>query len=250
MRLKDKVALVTGGASGIGAETVASFVREGARVVVVDVNLAAAQDVCRRIDADVSRAVAVRGDVVDSEQMRAAVGACLETHRRLDILFNSAGIVKEGGVTDMDEADWDAMMAVNVKGTFLACRHAIPAMAGSGGGAIVNVGSIQSFAANSVSAAYTASKAAILTLTRNIAVKHAHQGIRANTVCPGDCETPLLTDLFDRDPALRVRLTAKYPLGRIAQPRDIANAVVFLASDEASFITGTELVVDGGFLAM
>ena len=155
----------------------------------------------------------------------------------------------EGGVLDLSEEDWDAVINVNVKGTFLACKHAIPAMIAGGGGAIVNVGSIQSYSADSASLVYTASKAAILTLTRNIALRFADRGIRANTVCPGDCETPLVEALFERNEGMREEIAAKYPMGRLARPIDIANAVLFLVSDEAAFATGTELTIDGGFLA-
>ena len=250
MRLKDKVAFITGGASGIGAETARVFSAEGARVAIGDLDLDAAEAIASELREGGGDAGAFRMDVTNSAQVASAIGACAERFGGLDILFNCAGIVIEGGVVDMAEEDWDAVMDVNVKGTYLACKYAIPVMAEGGGGVIINVGSIQSFAANSVSAVYTASKAAIITLTRNMAVKYAHQGIRANTVCPGDCETPLLTTLFDENEGLRERLTAKYPVGRLAQPRDIANAVVFLASEEAGFANGTELVIDGGFLAM
>lgn len=249
MRLTDKVAFITGGASGIGAETARVFVAEGARVVIADVDLEAAEAMVAELTSQGGQALAVEMDVTNAGQIEQAIATCLDAHGKLDILFNCAGIVIEGGVVDMSEEDWDKVMDVNVKGTFLTCKYAIPEMAKRGGGAIVNVGSIQSFSGDSVSAVYTASKAAILTLTRNIAIKHAHQNIRANTVCPGDCETPLIASLFDEHQGMRERLTAKYPMGRLAQPRDIANAVLFLASDEAAFANGTELVIDGGFLA-
>lgn len=249
MRLAGKVAFITGGASGIGAETARVFSKEGARLVIADLDLGAAKALVSTIQADGGDAVAVEMDVTNGQQVERAIATCLKTFGQIDVVFNCAGIVIEGGVVEMAEEDWDKVMAVNVKGTFLVCKFAIPELAALGGGVIVNVGSIQSFAANSVSAVYTASKAAILTLTRNIAVNHAHQNIRANTICPGDCETTLLTSLFEENEGMRERITAKYPLGRLAQPRDIANAVLFLASDEASFANGTELVIDGGFLA-
>ena len=246
MRLENKVALITGGASGIGAETARVFVAEGAKVVLSDLNLKAAQALADELGGG---AMAVAADVTDEAQVKGAVAACMDRHGRLDILFNCAGIFIDGGVVDLSEDDWDKVMDVNVKGTFFACKHAIPHMAEGGGGAIVNVGSIQSFSGDSMSAVYTASKAAILTLSRNIALKHAHQNIRSNTVCPGDCETPLISELFDRNEGMRERITEKYPIGRLAQPRDIANTVLFLASDEAAFATGTEITIDGGFMA-
>lgn len=249
MRLKDKVTLITGGASGIGAETARVFAREGALLAIADVNSQAADEMVAEIKDSGGQSIAVEVDVTDSAQVAAAIAECVKAYGKLDILFNSAGIVIEGDVTDLAEDDWDKVMDVNVKGTFLMCKHAIPEMIRNGGGVIVNVGSIQSFSANSVSCVYTASKAAILTLTRNIAVKYADRNIRANTVCPGDCETPLMAALFEQNDGMRERITAKYPMGRMAQPADIANAVLFLASDEASFATGTELTIDGGFLA-
>jgi len=244
MRLAGKVAFITGGASGIGAETARLFAREGARVTIGDMDADAARALAAEIGGE-----AVMVDVTRTDQVEAAVAHIVERHGRLDILFNSAGIFIEGGVLDLSEEDWDAVMDVNVKGTFLACKHAIPAMIDSGGGAIVNVGSIQSYSADSASLVYTASKAAILTLTRNIALRFADRGIRANTVCPGDCETPLVQALFERNEGMREQISAKYPMGRLAQPIDIANAVLFLVSDEAAFATGTELTIDGGFLA-
>lgn len=250
MRLAGKVAFITGGASGIGAETARVFCREGAKVVIADCDAGAARNLVVELEGQGAAARAVEMDVTNSSQVERAIGECLETYDGLHVLFNGAGIVIEGGVVEMAEEDWDKVMAVNVKGTFQTCKFVIPEMAKRGGGAIINVGSIQSFSGNSVSAAYTASKSAILTLTRNIAVKHAHENIRANTVCPGDCETPLTEALFRENKGMRERLTAKYPLGRLAQPRDIANGALYLASDEASFTTGTELVIDGGFLAL
>ena len=243
------MALITGGASGIGAETARVFAREGALLVIADINSQAAGEMVTEITGSGGQAVAAEIDVRNAAQAEAAIARCVEAYGKIDILFNSAGIVIEGDVVDLSEADWDKVMDVNVKGTFLMCKYAIPEMTKNGGGVIVNVGSIQSFSANSVSCVYTASKAAILTLTRNIAVKYADQNIRANTVCPGDCETPLMTALFAENQGMRERITAKYPMGRMAQPIDIANAVLFLASDEASFATGTELTIDGGFLA-
>ena len=244
MRLAGKVAFITGGASGIGAETARLFAREGAHVAVADKDADAAEALAVEIGGQ-----AVTLDVTRADQVKAAVAHVVERYGRLDILFNSAGLFIEGGVLDLSEEDWDTVMDVNVKGTFLACKHAIPAMIEGGGGAIVNVGSIQSYSADSASLVYTASKAAILTLTRNIALRFADQGIRANTVCPGDCETPLVQALFERNEGMREEIAAKYPMGRLAQPIDIANAVLFLVSDEAAFATGTELTIDGGFLA-
>jgi NAD(P)-dependent dehydrogenase (short-subunit alcohol dehydrogenase family) len=249
MRLEGKVALITGGASGIGAETARLFAREGASVSIGDMDEQGAIDVARAIDASGGSALAVRLDVTEAEEVEAAVAKTVDQFGHLDILFNCAGIFIEGGALDHTEEDWDKVMDVNVKGTFLACKYAMPVMLEAGGGAIVNVGSIQSFSGDSASLVYTASKAAILTLTRNIALKFAARGIRCNTVCPGDCETPLIQALFDENPGMREAIAAKYPAGRLAKPIDIANAVLFLASDEAGFANGTELVIDGGFLA-
>ena len=247
MRLENKVIFITGGASGIGAETTRVFVQHGAKVCIADIDVDAARHEAAKLGAD--EATAVEVDVTVSSQVAQAIDHCVKTFGRLDGICNSAGIVIEGDVTDISEQDWHKVMDVNVNGTFLCCRHGIPKLIDNGGGSIINIGSIQSFCGDSVSSAYTTSKAAILTLTRNIAVKYAQHNVRANTICPGDCETPLMEKLFAENPGLREKLSAKYPIGRLAQPRDIANGAVFLASDESSFITGSELTIDGGFRA-
>lgn len=249
MRMTGKTAFITGGGSGIGAATARLLAAEGARVVIADLNLPAAQDVAGDIARAGGAALAVPIDVTCSDRTQEAVATAAAHFGRIDTVFACAGITANGTAEDMKEQDWDRVMAINLKGVFLTCKHTIPEIRKAGGGSVVLAGSITSFTGTSLSCAYAASKSALVTFSRNTALKFAHVPIRVNLVCPGHCETPLVRALFNGSPDLRDSLLKKYPMGRFAREDEIAQAVLFLASDESSFVTGTELIVDGGFLA-
>ena len=251
MRLKGKVALITGAGSGIGRESALLFAREGASVVVADVVAEAGRETVSAIEANGGRAVFVRSDVSRAADVRAMIEAAEESYERLDVLFNNAGIfpAADGSVLETDEATWDLVMSVNLKGVFLGCKYGIPALLRSGGGSIVNTASfVALMGAATPQIAYTASKGGVLSMTREIAVEFARRGIRANAICPGPVETPLLAELFS-DPARRARRMVHIPPGRLARPEEIARAALFLASDESSYINGTAFTVDGGITA-
>jgi NAD(P)-dependent dehydrogenase (short-subunit alcohol dehydrogenase family) len=224
MRLEGRIAVVTGGASGIGAAAAAALAHEGARVTVLDL---AAPEPC---------------DVTDASQVRAG----MERAGKVDVLVNAAGIAVRHPVQEEDEQAWDRCMAVNLKGIFLASKFALAQM--PRGGSIIHLSSVTGIVGVRDRAAYSASKGAIVSLTRNMALDYADRGIRVNCICPGFVRTPLLDGLL-RDPDRTRRLVAMHPLGRLGEPGDIANAIVFLASAESNWITGHALVVDGGFSA-
>ncbi len=250
-RLEGKVAVITGAGGGIGRVAALRFAAEGARVVVADLDGGRAASAAAEIDAAGGTATAVTVDVADEAEVGAMVGAATSTYGRLDVLFNNAGIFPDddGGVLDTPPGTWARVMDVNLKGVWLGCRAAVPAMLESGGGSIVNVASfVALMGAATAQIAYTASKGGVLALTRELAVEYARQGIRANSICPGPIETPLLAELL-ADPARRQRRLVHIPLGRFGRPEEIAAAALFLASDEASFVTGSALVVDGGITA-
>jgi NAD(P)-dependent dehydrogenase (short-subunit alcohol dehydrogenase family) len=245
MRLQGKIALITGAAHGMGESMARLFAREGAKVTLADVLEQEGERVAASIGAG---ATFVRLDVSDAAQWQQAVAAVLARHGRLDILVNNAGI--SGAVPDRMSVEYfDRLMAVNARGTFLGLKCAIPEMQKIGGGAIVNLSSISGLIGQQfVHMGYNAAKAAIHLLTKSAAVQYARDGIRVNSVHPG-LMPPMRTSVTAADPALREKLLATVPLGRAGRPEEAAYAVLFLASDEASYITGTELVVDGGFLA-
>jgi NAD(P)-dependent dehydrogenase (short-subunit alcohol dehydrogenase family) len=250
-RLTDKVALITGAGSGIGRVAAQLFAAEGAAVVVADVVADAAHHTVESITAAGGRATAVAVDVADEAQVAAMVGATVDTFGGLHVLFNNAGIFPgdDGGVLDTPPETWDRVMQVNLKGVWLGCRAAVPAMTRSGGGSIVNVASfVALMGAATAQVAYTASKGGVLAFTRELAVEYARRGIRANAICPGPIDTPLLAELMS-DPARRQRRLVHIPMGRLGRPEEIARAALFLASDESSFVTGSALVVDGGITA-
>ncbi|BHH83458.1 SDR family NAD(P)-dependent oxidoreductase [Desulforhopalus sp. 52FAK] len=249
MRMKDKVTVIIGGASGLGAEMAVYFAEHGSAIVVADINGESINTVVEKIIAAGGKAIGVVADVTKAEDMKRLYEKCEEEYGRLDALFNGAGIAPLGNVVEIEEEAWDRTIEINLKGTFLSCKYAIPLMIRTGGGAILNAGSVTTFSGDSLSCAYPASKSALLTFTKNIALTFAQEGIRANLICPGHTLTPMVRDLYDKDEALKAKLIAKYPMGRLAQPREIAQAALFMLSDEASFVTGTELVADGGFLA-
>jgi len=252
MRLRSKVALITGGASGIGRATALLFAREGAAVSVVDIDQAKGQAVVQEIIESSGRPIFVRCDVTQAADCQRAVQQTVEELGGLDILFNNAGIIRRATVLETTEEEWDWVMAVNVKSVFLLSKYAIPIMAAAGGGAIINTASGWGLVGGRNAASYCASKGAVVNLTRAMALDHGEQNIRVNCICPGDTDTPMLRDearqLGESDEQFLAQ-AADRPLRRIGQPEDIAQAALYLASDAASFVTGTALVVDGGGLA-
>jgi cyclopentanol dehydrogenase len=248
-RLKGKVGLISGGARGQGAAEARLFAAEGARVVIGDVLDAEAARTAEEINskAGAKVAIAVHLDVTRAADWRAAVDTCTGEFGGLDILVNNAGIANNAGVEDTSEEQWDAVINVNQKGVWLGMKYAIPAMRRRGGGSIVNISSIYGIIGSAGSAAYHASKGAVRLLTKSAAVQYAPDRIRVNSVHPGVILTPM-TDIAPREQLQPVIDMA--PMKRAAQPEEVGWAVVFLASDEASFITGTELVVDGGYTAI
>jgi NAD(P)-dependent dehydrogenase (short-subunit alcohol dehydrogenase family) len=249
VRLKDKVALITGGAHGMGESTARIFAREGAKVAIADVLEREGREVAASIAAAGGDALFLRLDVSEEQQWAETVRATVARYGRLDILVNNAGI--SGAVPDrMSTEYFDRLMAVNTRGTFLGMKYAIPEMQNSGGGSIVNFSSISGFVGQEfVHMGYNAAKGAIRLLTKSAAVQYGNDGIRVNSVHPG-LMPPMRTSVTSADPALREKVLAGIPLKRAGRAEEAAYAVLFLASDEASYITGTELVVDGGFLAM
>ncbi len=247
MRLAGKVALVSGAASGMGQSEAVIFAREGARVIVADVLDAEGKQVADKIGA---AARFVRLDVTKEPDWKAAVEAAVSAWGKLDVLVNNAGISGTYDPDMLSSAAWDNVMAVNAKGVFLGMKYAIPAMKQAGGGAIVNISSISGFVGQpGVHMAYNASKGAVRIMTKTAAVQYAADGIRVNSVHPGFMP-PMRTSKGSADPAWRKKMLEAVPMKRDGRVEEVAYAVLFLASDEASYITGTELVVDGGFLAM
>ncbi len=250
--LRGKVALITGGASGIGQATALLFAREGAAVTVVDLDETGGQAIVHKIVDEGGRAIFVRCDVSRAADCQRAVQQTVETLGNLDILFNNAGIIRRATVLETSEEEWDRVMVVNVKSVFLLSKVAIPIMAEAGGGVIINTASGWGLVGGRKAAAYCASKGAVVLLTKALALDHGEQNIRVNCICPGDTDTPMLRDevrqLGESDQRFLAE-AAERPLQRIGRPEDIAQAALYLASDASSFVTGTTLVVDGGGLA-
>jgi NAD(P)-dependent dehydrogenase (short-subunit alcohol dehydrogenase family) len=248
MRLTDKVAIITGAGSGIGEETAHLFAREGAAVMIADINAAAAQKVAEAIQSKGGRAAWVSTDVTSEESAAALTQATQANFGRVDILFNNAGNEGFGSVVNTDLELWERIFAVHVRGTFLCSKYAIPAMLpGEQGGAIINVSSVAGLIGIPNMAAYCAAKGAIVNLTRAMAVDFAAQKIRVNCIAPGTTMTPLGQRLIANDtPERLAQRLSRYPMGRFGQPDEIARAVLFLASDDSSYATGMCLTVDGG----
>jgi NAD(P)-dependent dehydrogenase (short-subunit alcohol dehydrogenase family) len=260
LKLKGKVAVITGAGSGIGRATALLFSKEGANVVVFDVAKENGEETVRMIEKAGGEALNVQGDVSNAADVQRMVRETIKKFGRLDILFNNAGIGSVGNVLDISEEDWDRHMAVNLKGPFLCSKYAIPEMKKVGGGAIINIGSIDSFVAGFPPCiAYATSRGGTLQLTRCLAIDHVKDDIRANCVAPGAIDTPpswVSSSKYDHlmkpygDPKeLKKKLLEMHPMNRLGTPDEVAKAVLFLASDDASFTTGAVLMVDGGYTA-
>lgn len=252
MRLDGKVALITGAGSGMGRVAALLFAREGAKVVATDVDEAAGLETESLAKAERLDVRFVRADVSREADCRAMVAFAEQTFGKLNVLYNNAGIFPEAdhSVTDTEEAVWDKVLAVNVKGVYLACKYGIPAMQRAGGGSIVNIASFVALVGCSVPQdAYTASKGAVIAMTKSLAVQFAPKGIRTNAICPGPIETPLLTSWLLTDPAAKALRLARNPTGRFGKPEDIVYLALYLASDEASWTNGAIISADGGITA-
>jgi len=255
VQLEGKTALITGGTGGIGRATAVLFAREGAAVCIVDLNREAGEAVAREISSSGGRAIFECADVTRAADCRRAVHRTVEEFGGIYVLFNNAGIIRRASAVEISEEDWDAVMAVNVKSIFFMCREVIPLMARAGGGSIINLASVQGHACQRGVVAYAASKGAIHSLTRALALDHAADNIRVNSISPGSVRTPMLARSaahFAPDvPAEEAfaRFGAAHPLGRIGTPEEVAELAAFLASDKAGFCTGGDYLVDGGLLA-
>jgi NAD(P)-dependent dehydrogenase (short-subunit alcohol dehydrogenase family) len=247
MKLSDRVALITGGGSGIGRATAELFAREGARVVVADLNGTAASQTVQQIRSDGGEAISIQVDVSKAKDVEEMVTYTLSSYGQVDILFNSAGIIgREAYLWEATEEDFDQIISVNLKGVFLACKYAIPAMIERRSGVVLNMSSLGGLVARRANSLYNASKAGVVLITRVLAKELAPYGIRANCIAPITTDTPLLGAWPEE---ARAASASRIPLGRIIQPEEIAAAALFLASDDSAMITGIPLVIDGGFTA-
>lgn len=252
MRLDQKRAIVTGGAGGIGRATCLAFAREGAMVAVVDVQPGAADAVAEEIRASGGSAIAFTADVAAEADIRRVVAGTADAFGGIDVVFNNAGIIRRTTVVDTDGDDWDRVFGVNVKSIFLMCKHVVPVMAADGGGSIINTGSGWGLKGGARAISYCASKGAVVNMTRALAIDHGPDGIRVNSVNPGDVNTGMLRDearQLGQETGSFLAEAADRPLRRMGEPHEIAAAVVWLASDESSYVTGSALVVDGGGIA-
>jgi NAD(P)-dependent dehydrogenase (short-subunit alcohol dehydrogenase family) len=247
-RLDGKVAVITGAASGIGREAALLFSAEGASVCVADVS----DEEGERTAAECREAFFQQVDVADSASVEAMYAAAADRYGGIDVLYNNAGISPEddSSILETDEAAWQRVQDVNLKGVFLCCKHGIPYLLERGGGSVINVASfVAVLGAATSQISYTASKGGVLALSRELAVQFARRAVRVNALCPGPVETPLLLRIFGDDPAAYERRRVHLPMGRLAKPREIANGALFLASDDASYVTGATFLVDGGLTA-
>ncbi len=249
-RLEGKVCVVTGAGGGMGREAAVAFTGEGARVCVADVAGQAAEDTVALCPE--GSAFAFQLDVADEQQVRSLMAATAERFGGIDVLYNNAGISPDDDASILDTSveAWQRVQDVNAKGVFLCCKHGIPYLLQRGGGSVINVASFVALLGAATSQiSYTASKGAVLAMSRELAVQFARQGIRVNALCPGPVETPLLLNIYGGDPAAYERRRIHWPMGRLGKPREIVNAALFLASDESSFVNGAAFVVDGGITA-
>ncbi len=244
----NKVAFVTGAASGIGRAAALAFARQGARLVVADVSVEGNQETAVLIERQGGRALAVRCDVTRAEEIKAALGKTIETFGRLDFAFNNAGIEprKPAATAEYDEEEWDRIIDIDLRGVFLCMKYEIPLILKQGGGAIVNTSSGAGIIGIKNSPAYTAAKHGVIGLTRAAALDYAAQNVRINAVCPGYIETPMMTRFTGGTAEGRAKVISEEPIGRMGRPAEIANAVIWLCSDASSFTVGHALVVDGG----
>jgi NAD(P)-dependent dehydrogenase (short-subunit alcohol dehydrogenase family) len=249
VRLAGKVALITGAGSGMGRVAALTFAREGARVVAAEINAQAGRETEALARAEGLEVAFHQADVAREADCNGMVDFAERTFGRLDVLYNNAGVFLEqdGSVLDTEEAVWDKVLAINVKGVAFGCKYGIPALERAGGGSVINVSSFVALLGCSVPQdAYTASKGAVISLTKSLAVQFGPRGIRANAICPGTIETPLMTDWLLTNPDAKAVRIARYPSGRFGKPEDIVNLAVYLASDESSWTNGAVIVVDGG----
>lgn len=247
MTLNGKVALITGGGSGIGRASALRLAREGARVVVADVNEAGGAETVAQVEAAGGGAIFTRCDVADSAQVKAMVSAAVDAFGGLDIAVNNAGVGGVmGPVNALEESAWDSVIDINLKGVWLCMKYEIPAMLKRGGGAIVNISSLAGLVGFRYNAAYAASKHGVIGLTKSVALEYARNGIRVNAICPGFTETPMVTDMIDEVPSMKEGTLRSSPMRRLGTVEEIAEAVYYLASDASSFVNGHALALDGG----
>ncbi len=251
-RLKGKVAVITGGSSGIGQATALLFAKEGAKIVIAARSAAAAMETVNMIRQQGGEAIFVPTDVSKEEEVRSLVAQAMVKYKRIDILFNNAGIELQKSVIDTTGEELSKVLDTNLKGVFYGCKYAIPYMVKQGGGSIINTSSAAAVVGNPLLAAYSASKGGIISLTKQTAIDYARKGIRINCICPGAIMTPMLQRFMNKSPEpeeTKRAMAESHPLGRLGKPEEVANAVLFLASDESSFVTGHALAVDGGLTA-
>ncbi|MEN9936878.1 MAG: hypothetical protein RLZZ387_3457 [Chloroflexota bacterium] len=252
MRLHNRTAVITGAGSGIGQAMALLFAGEGARILAADVNLEAAKTTAAMVNDAGGTCEAIAVDVVVPEQVQAMVERAVELFGRVDILCNNAGIGSTTDVVACEPDEWDRVMTVNVKSVYLGCKYVIPHMLQQGGGVIINTASVAGMVGIVKRASYSASKGAVIALTKQVAIEYVEQGIRVNCLCPGTVDSPWVGRLLDQsgDPSgMRKALEARQPMGRLGTPQEVAKAALYLASDDAAFITGTGLVIDGGWTA-
>jgi NAD(P)-dependent dehydrogenase (short-subunit alcohol dehydrogenase family) len=248
-RLDGKVCLITGAGSGMGRAASVKFAQEGAKIVACDLDLDAVRETVAMVEAAGGRALAARADVSKEADVKEVVKAGVKAYGKLNVLYNNAGIFPSAdhSVVDTEEAVWDKVLAVNVKGVYLVCKHGIPELLAAGGGSVINVASFVALVGCSVPQdAYTASKGAVIALTKSLAVQFGPKGIRSNAICPGPIETPLLSAWLFKEPAEKAKRLNRIPMNRFGKSDDIVNMALYLASDEASWTNGAAMVVDGG----